>query len=81
MTEEYFFRVLAVVIISVVIFGIRWIWIGTNYVNKEYIKPVQKLHKDNRERYRKYLRGCDKKGKRPLTYNQWKFAYADKKGK
>lgn len=80
MTDEYFIRVLAVLIIFAFIFGIRWFSTGTKYVNNEYIKPAYKTHKNNREKYRKYLRDCDKKGKVPLSYHQWKFAYTDKKG-
>ncbi|MBO4700785.1 MAG: hypothetical protein J5620_03505 [Alphaproteobacteria bacterium] len=45
-------------------------------VKQKYIK-----HKNEQEKYRKYLRDCDKRGKTPLSYKQWKFAYADKKVK
>ncbi len=81
MTDEYFIRALSVIIVFAFIFGIRWLSAGTKYVNDEYIKPAYKTHKSNLEKYRKYLRDCDKKGKVPLSYNQWKFAYSNKKGK
>lgn len=48
-------------------------------VNKEYVEPLQKEHDNNREKYKKYLINCDKQGKQPLSYKQWKFAYSDKK--
>ena len=57
---------------------IRGIFKSINIVNKGYIEPLQEKHKDTREEYRKYLINCDKKGKQPLSYNQWKFAYKDK---
>ena len=50
---------------------------GTKYVKKE-IKSQHEKHKLYQEKYRKYLRDCDKQGKTPLTYKQWKFAYTDK---
>lgn len=34
--------------------------------------------KTNKENYKIYLRNCDKFGKAPLTYKQWKFAYSSK---
>ena len=44
----------------------------------EYVEPTYIKHKSNKERYRKYIIACDKKGKPPLSYKQWKFAYPDK---
>ena len=60
------------------IFLIRGIFKSIKMANNVYIEPLQKKHKDTREEYRKYLINCDKKGKHPLSYNQWKFAYNDK---
>ena len=47
-------------------------------VNDNYIEPVQKKHQNNIKKYRKYVINCDKKGKQPLSYKQWKFAYGSK---
>lgn len=58
---------------------LKVIFKGIKNVNKEYIKPLQKEHDDNREKYKKYIIRCDQKGKQPLSYKQWKFAYSDKK--
>ena len=53
---------------------------GTKRV-KSGIKKQYKNHKDNQEKYRKYLRDSDKQGKTPLSYKQWKFAYVNRKHK
>lgn len=58
---------------------IKAVFKGIKTVNKEYVEPLQKEHDNNREKYKKYLINCDKKGKQPLSYKQWKFAYSDKK--
>lgn len=44
----------------------------------EAIKALDKEHSNNRKKYRKYLISRDKKGKQPLSYKQWKFAYGVK---
>ena len=80
-SETYIIRVLSALIVYVLIFVVRWIWISANYVNHEYIKPARKNYKNIQEQYRKYLIQCDRKGKTPLTYKQWKFAYVNKKVK
>ena len=54
---------------------------STRYVKKEIVEKQYNKHKNNQEKYRKYLRDCDKRGKTPLSYKQWKFAYTEKKGK
>ena len=48
-------------------------------LNNDYVEPVQKRHNNNIQRYRRYVINCDKKGKQPLSYKQWKFAYGDTK--
>lgn len=58
---------------------LKAIFKGIKTVNKEYVEPLHKERDDNREKYKKYLISCDKKGKQPLSYKQWKFAYSDKK--
>jgi len=79
MTEEYFVRVIAICIIFLVIFAIRGISACMHYLNKRYVTPAKENHKRNLEKYRKYLRECDKKGKAPLSYKLWKLAYATHK--
>ncbi len=59
-----------------VIFAITMLSIGI-----EYGKQENKKRKNQREKYRKYLVNCDKQGKTPLSYKQWKFAYTEKKKK
>ena len=75
MTDAYIIRVIS----ALFIFGIfllgRIIWYGTKYFNQEYVEPKYKNHKVNKKKYRQYLINCDKKGKVPLSYRQWKFAY------
>lgn len=47
---------------------------ATLYIKNNYIDP----RKNNREKYREYLKNCDYLGKTPLSYEQWKFAYTNK---
>ena len=52
---------------------------SAQFVNNNYIEPTQKKHQSNIKKYRKYVINCDKKGKQPLSYKQWKFAYGNTK--
>ena len=79
MTEEYFVRVIAICIIFFIIFAIRGIFACTHYLNKMYVIPAKENHTKKLEKYIKYLRECDKKGKTPLSYKLWKLAYATHK--
>jgi hypothetical protein len=54
---------------------------GVEHINKNYVEPARKRHENTQKQYRKYLIDCDKRGKPPLSYKQWKFAYIDKKAK
>ena len=83
-TEKHLGDIIPCMILSLVIlFGI----IGLIYlilksakgVNDNYIEPAQKKHQSNIKKYRKYVINCDKKGKQPLSYKQWKFAYGNTK--
>ena len=57
---------------------ISFLYSSINGIRHEYVEPTYIKHKSNKERYRKYIIACDKKGKPPLSYKQWKFAYPDK---
>lgn len=78
MTDEYIIRVISALFIFCIFFVGRIIWYGTKYFNQEYVNPKYKKYKSNKEKYRKYLINCDKKGKTPLSYRHWKFAYKNK---
>ena len=40
------------------------------------IKSEHVKHQNSIEEYRKYVIDCDEKGKPPLSYKKWKFAYS-----
>ena len=42
---------------------------------KNFIKQQYAIHVIIKELYRLYLLDCDAKGKPPLSYRKWKFAY------
>lgn len=73
--EEWFWRGIGFLIIGICVLIIRFILAVTKNINQNYVEPARKKHANIQERYRKYLKACDKRGKRPLSYKQWKFAY------
>ena len=78
MTDEYIIRVMAVLFIFAIFFVGQIIWYGVKYLTQEYLEPAVEKHGKLQREYRKYLKNCDKKGKSPLSYRRWKFAYQNK---
>ncbi|MBO4700786.1 MAG: hypothetical protein J5620_03510 [Alphaproteobacteria bacterium] len=67
------------VVLILILVIVNFILIYMSYLNNKYVEPCRKRTQKQITKYRKYLMDCDKRGKTPLTYKQWKFAYVDKK--
>ena len=74
-TDELIIRGLSVAIVFALFFVIGLLRNGARYIKKEIVETQYKKYKSNQAKYKKYLRDCDKRGKIPLSYKQWKFAY------